>query len=409
MTNPRATALLAEVQKTRQTLTTLDQSVADRGYDLDEAERKTYDDALTRMEVIEADLAKITTAQTRMDSLAATAATVGGNGPALTRQRPVERMEVPSVGEQIMLQIHNSHSIANGRGPLPEFEALQRSLTFGVQSEGISPTTIEGDLVAFVDANRYAVNASRRLPLPDNHAPSFLRPRKSGFTSVGTQAAEHDVLSSATANVVGDTVSKVTKGGAVALSEQEQDWTDPAMLAVTVQDLAERYAIDTDDSHCTAIETASTASVQTVVSLTAASDVFVKAVAGAAAIAYGTSKSLPDTLFVAVDRFFYLASLVDGQGRLMFPMSNVVNSAGTNSGGVTSFATMNVLGLTVIPDPNFTAGFWAVAVSKLVEFYEQNKGLLQIQSPSTLATTVAYRGYIASNVYSQGFGALETS
>lgn len=162
------------------------------------------------------------------------------------------------------------------------------------------------------------------------------------------------------------------------------DWTDPAMLGLSIQDLAESYAIDTDDAHCAAIEAAFTASTQTVVSLTASSDAFLTAVAASASATYGTAKQLPDTFFCAIDRWAYLMSLQDGEGRPLFPVSAAINAAGTG-GGVNSFTGFSILGLRVVVDPNLTAGVWGTAVSNLVEFYEQNKGLLTIAAPSTLA------------------------
>ena len=82
-----------------------------------------------------------------------------------------------------------AHPPANGKPASEEWETLQRySLAHGVSGDGIAPVTIEGDLVKFIDANRYAVNASRRLPMPDNHAPTFKRPRASQFTANAVQA-----------------------------------------------------------------------------------------------------------------------------------------------------------------------------------------------------------------------------
>jgi hypothetical protein len=126
-------------------------------------------------------------------------------------------------------------------------------------------------------------------------------------------------------------------------------------------------------------------------------------------VVYSTAKRLPDTLFVAPDRWAYLLALVDGDGRPLFPISNGYNLAGENIGGVTGFTGFNILGLDVVVDPQFSSNIWIVANRSLVETYEQNKGLLQIAAPSTLETTFAYRGYFATNVYAQGVNGLEAS
>ena len=413
--NPRISVLQDEYETLKRSLDAFDATAASEHRDLNEDETVEYDGALKRMDVIETSLAKLDKQDARFAAVAETTQRVS---PRAARTNP-RTIVLPTMGEQLL--IRGRHALgkdSNVDGTDYETlvrsfedETLQRVVAHGVQSDGLSPTTIEGDLVKFVDASRNAVASSRRLPMPDNKSNTFKRPRLSTVTSAALQSAEGDVLSSTRAALTGDTVTKHTYGGVVSFSEQEIDWTDPAMLAVTLQDLAEQYGIVTDDVLCTAIETASTASDATTLALDAASDAVIAAVAAASAIAYGTSKKMPDVLYAAPDRFFYLASLVDGDGRPVFPVAGgtIVNSAGSNAPGVTSWGSMNVLGLRVVVDPNFTSNFLAVAVSQLVESYEQNKGLLSIAAPSTLEVQYAYRGYFATNVYSQGFGALEAS
>lgn len=286
---------------------------------------------------------------------------------------------------------------------------LGRVVAHGVAADGTAPVTIEGDLVKFVDANRYAVNASRQLPMPDNHAPTFKRPRTTQRTTVGQQVTEGDVLSSQRMQNTGDTVTKLTRGGVLSLSEQEIDFTDPAMLGLAIEDLAQSYAIDTDTVLTAAIAAAFTASTHTVVSNTAAAAVFITALAASASATYGTAKQIPDTLFVALDRWAYLAGLTDTTGRPIFPVVGPFQDAGSNLGGVSTFTGFNIMGLKVVVDPNFASGTWGTAVSNLVEFYEQNKGLLSINVPSTLEVQYAYRGYCAANVYQNGVNGLATS
>lgn len=286
---------------------------------------------------------------------------------------------------------------------------LGRVVAHGIAADGTAPVTIEGDLIKFVDANRYAVNAVRQLPMPDNHAPTFKRPRTTQRTTVAQQVTEGDVLSSQRLQNTGDTVTKTTQGGVLSLSEQEIDWTDPAMLGLAIEDLAQSYAIATDKVLTAALEVAFTASVQTVVSNTATAAVFTTQLAAAIVACYGTAKQVPDTLFVALDRWGYLAGLTDTTGRPIFPPVGPQNASGSNGGALARFTGFNIMGLNVVVDPNFTTGVWAVGVSSLAEFYEENKGLLSVNVPSTLEVQYAYRGYVAANVYTQGVNALETS
>jgi HK97 family phage major capsid protein len=423
--NPRVAALSDEFAANKEGLDYLDQLAAAEGRDLTDVERAQYDGALTRMEQIEADLAAI--AKGEQSAAAVAAVTADLNRSAVRIENVTPRSPVsfdPSKASTPMREIDRSRAhgealktlaqAALGRAGNEKFrqyiaavdELGRVDVEHGVSADGTAPETIEGDLIKFVDAQRYAVNATRSLPMPDNHAPTFKRPRVTQRTTVAVQASEGDILSSQRMQLTGDTVTKATYGGVVALSEQEVDWTDPALYSLVAQDLAESYAIATDGALCAAIEAAFAASTPTEVSDTAASDEFIAAIATASGAVYASSKKLADTLFVAIDRWVYLASLVDGDGRPLFPMVGPQNVPGTGRGSAATFTGYNVLGLDVVVDPNFSSGVWGVARSDLIESYEQNKGLLTIAAPSTLETQIAYRGYFATNVYDDGVNAL---
>jgi hypothetical protein len=53
-------------------------------------------------------------------------------------------------------------------------------------------------------------------------------------------------------------------------------------------------------------------------------------------------------------------------------------------------------GLQVVVDRNFPADTVVVADASGYELYEQQKGAISIDSPSTLSRTLAFRGYFAS-------------
>ncbi len=464
-TNPRLIALAEEFAKNRAGLDYLDALAAQEGRDLTVEERASYDEVTARNDVIAGELPEALGRAARYDATAeatkhlvgATPAPVAhGRAGAFTESREIVKYDPTKAGKpykrdaaviedvgRMALEVGRArlgrvtgrvdaeglsevydrwgidHSVQAGRivvgGPdeLGRDETgegeLGRVVAHGVSGDGTAPITIEGDLIKFVDANRYAVNRARQLPMPDNHAPTFKRPRVTQRTTVAGQTTEGDILSSQRLQLTGDTVTKLTRGGVLALSEQEIDWTDPALLGLAIQDLAESYAIDTDTVLTAAIEAAVTEGTETILSLTAASDVFIQALATGAAQVYSTSKKLADVLFVAIDRWAYMAGLVDGDGRPMFPITGPMNAAGGDTGGLRTFSGFNVMGLDVVVDPNFSANVAIIAVSQLCEFYEQNKGLLSIAVPSTLEVQYAYRGYVAANVYSQGLNGLEAA
>ena len=432
-TNPRLVQLKTEFVGLRDGCKYLDQLAGIEKRDLTDPEKAQYEVACQRMEQIEADITTTLARQSRFDAVADVTAGIVDEPtePIVTRaavtnpRSPVtfdasiagtpvfdaraQSKAIEATGEYLLRMGRAAFGLEPLEGHTPiETEVLKRVVAHGVAADGTAPVTIEGDLIKFVDANRYMVNAARQLPMPDNHAPTFKRPRVTQRTTVANQAAEGDVLSSQRLQLTGDTVTKGTYGGVLALSEQEIDWTEPAMLGLAIQDLAESYAIATDTVLTAAIEAQADQSSAVVLSLTAASDVLFKAIADAAAVVYSASKKLPDTFFCAVDRWAYLAALTDGDGRPLFPNAGPMNVPGAGS-GVASFTGFQILGQQVVVDPNFSTNIWGLACSQLVEFYEQNKGLLSINVPSTLEIQYAYRGYAAANVYAQGICGFETS
>lgn len=429
-TNPRLAVLATEYTNLRGGLDYLDDLAAAEGRDLNTDERAAYDGALTRSAEITTEVEGIKTRSAGLDADAEAMAKLVNAAPTHTRTehvaerspfsydpaavRPYQRpsASIAEIGDYAMTVTRSRFGrlgVDKFRAFAGDEETLTRTLAHGVSADGTAPITIEGDLIKFIDSQRYVVNACRQLPMPDNHAPSFKRPRATQFTTVGQQVNEGDVLSSQRFQNTGDLITKTTQGGALSLSEQEIDWTDPALLGLAIQDLAAQYAIDTDTLLATAISTAALDANETVLSLTANAAAVVTAVAAAAAQVYSTAKRMADVIFVDVNRWAFLAGLTDGDGRPIFPIAGPFNTAGVNNDGVANFSGLKILGLEVVVDPNFTSNFWAVGVSQLCEFYEQNKGLLSINVPSTLEVTYAYRGYAAANVYSQALSPFDAA
>jgi hypothetical protein len=267
---------------------------------------------------------------------------------------------------------------------------------------GVVPTLIIGDVIKFVDANRYAVNAMRKLPMPQGGT-TFKRPRVTQRTLAGTQASEFTALTSQAMDIAGDVVTKQTVGTVLDISEQDIDWTDPALLQIAIEDLAQSYAIETETLACSAITTAMSGQ-QVAYSLSEGTAGFLEAISTAAKDLYNNAKKLPDVLFASTDQWAYLLGLVDNIGRPLFPTLNPTNSAG-QMGRVDSWQG-NPMGVELVVSPEFNSGTLCLGVTQFLEVYEVNKGFLQLPQPSTLSIIVAYRGYFATNAYSQGVYAL---
>ncbi|MGL4268112.1 MAG: hypothetical protein ACRCR7_13425, partial [Weissella cibaria] len=53
-------------------------------------------------------------------------------------------------------------------------------------------------------------------------------------------------------------------------------------------------------------------------------------------------------------------------------------------------------GLNLVADNNFAAGTMIVARGSACEFYEQVRGLMSVELPSTLGRNFSYAGYVAT-------------
>jgi hypothetical protein len=295
------------------------------------------------------------------------------------------------------------------RARLDDDTRTLETLARAVQNEsiadtlGIVPTLILGDLIKFVDATRYVVTSMRPMPMPAG-GKQFNRPRMTTRTLAGQQVNEFDQLQSRAMVIDPDPVTKHTHGTVLNVSEQDIDWTDPALMQIAIEDMAESYAISTEAEAGAAVEAAIVHGTNDgTLDPAATAPVFHQALANGAASCYSTAKMLPDTLYASVDRWAYMVGLVDADGRPMYPTLGPVNAPGQLNATSWDGAPM---GLKFVVSPAFRPGFVALGASRYIEKYEQVKGLLQIPDPSTLSVVVAYRGYFTENVQTKALFAL---
>lgn len=220
----------------------------------------------------------------------------------------------------------------------------------------------------------------------------FIRPEVTTHTSMAAQSAENAALQSGTFVVYNNQVTKNTYGGYVNLSMQDLEWSDPAVLSLILDDMGRIYANQTDDvaadallSGCTqsAVLTDPTSPAEWV------SDIF----AAASTILTNSNGNLPTHLFLSPNMWAYLGQLVDTAGRPLFPQVGPMNAFGTVQAGATDAV---AFGLRVVVDRNFAADTVIVGDSSGFEIFEQQKGALSLESPSTLSRTLSFHGYFST-------------
>jgi HK97 family phage prohead protease len=265
---------------------------------------------------------------------------------------------------------------------------------------GLLPVPVLGPVFQDLNFIRPVVNAIGARAMPNGGASkTFVRPTITTHTSVAAQSNELAAASATTMVIASNSVSKTTLAGQVTLSIQDVDFTDPASLQIILNDLVGEYMLASDNVAADAITAGAAASGATwTVSSTDPSSLF-NALYTAAYNILTETNFLPDHLFVDPNVWLYLGKQLDADKRPVFPYVGASGLMGMNAAGtsnITQMNTFNPFGLSLVADKNFAASTMVVARAQAIEFYEQIRGLMSVELPSTLGRNFSYAGYVST-------------
>jgi HK97 family phage prohead protease len=269
---------------------------------------------------------------------------------------------------------------------------------------GLLPVPVLGPLFQDLNFVRPVVSAFGARAMPNTPSKTFVRPTITTHTSAATQT-EGSAASATTMVIASNTVTKSTVAGQVTLSVQDIDFTDPAALNLVLNDLAGEYLIATDNIAADALVAGKTASGSTWTVTADDPTSLISALYDAAREIAEDSNYFPTHLCVSPDVWEKLGKQLDADKRPVFGY-NTNGLIGTNSIGLVSglqYTSMNVLGLEVVVDNNFATGTMLVVYAPGFEIYEQQRGLMSVEVPSTLGRTFSYYGYFATFVAKSSF------
>ena len=222
----------------------------------------------------------------------------------------------------------------------------------------------------------------------------FIRPEVTTHTSVAVQSAENAALQSGTFVVTDNQVTKGTYGGYVTLSEQSIDWSTPEIIGLVLDDMGRIYANETDNVAADNLKTGATVTSNFTAASGADPSYWSSWISSAATtILSGSNGNLPTHLFVSPDYWGVLMGLSDTADRPLFPQIGPMNAFGNLSPGQVNGV---AFGLQVVVDRNFADNTIIVGDATGYEVFEQMKGAISIDVPSTLSRTIAFRGYLAT-------------
>jgi HK97 family phage prohead protease len=257
---------------------------------------------------------------------------------------------------------------------------------------GVLPTPIVSPVYNNFIGRRPVVDAVGVRAMPAG-GKVFIRPEVTTHTSIGASIAEQSPTGG-TLVVFNNQVTKQIFGGYVNISEADIDWSDPAILSVVLDDMGRIYANATDNYAADQLASGATVTSNFAGASYADPSYWASWIAGAAStILTSSNGNLPTHLFLAPSIWQGLLSLSDTADRPLFPQVGPMNAFGNLAPGQ---ANGNAFGLQVVVDRNFANDTFIVGDASGYELFEQQKGAISIDSPSTLSRTIAFRGYFAA-------------
>jgi hypothetical protein len=324
-----------------------------------------------------------------MSQVTESPAVIEAAAPAMPLYAQARTFKLPTAAEYIAATVQ-------GGGVLAEMNARIQAAAPNItttDTPGILPEIITGTVYDSLNPIRPFVSAIGTKAMPQSGG-TFRRPVITVRPVVTQQpTGQLNQLDPSTVTVANNNVNKLTFGTFVTMSEQDIDWSDPASISIVLEQLAIAYGQATDNY---AVDTCFAAITQTatVTDTTDPAD-WIAAIYDAARQISVTSNYLPSHLFVTPADWATLGSLVDTTGRPVFPQIGAMNAPGELSPNTWNG---NPLNLTLVVDKNAPGSFVGHAAGPAAgfEFYEQQKGAISVEVPSTLGRTIAYRGYAAS-------------
>ena len=320
---------------------------------------------------------------------------------------PKRKFDLPTPGEYMAAMHIGGDTFRNVAAATHDYMKSKQSALEAAAGDilttdtpGLLPVPVLGPVFQDLNFIRPVVNAIGARAMPNGGASkTFIRPTITTHTSVAAQSSELAAASATTMVIASNSVSKTTLAGQVTLSIQDVDFTDPASLQIILNDLLGEYLIASDNVAADAIVAGAAASGATWSVTANDPSTLISAIYTAAYNMLLDTNFLPDHIFVAPGVWQALGAQLDADKRPVFPYVGVSGLMGVNAMGaanITVANTFNPFGLNLVADRNFAAGTMVVARAQAIEFYEQIRGLMSVELPSTLGRNFSYAGYVST-------------
>jgi HK97 family phage major capsid protein len=356
--------------------------------DLTSSEQELITESRKRVEVLDEQLDSLRAASVRSQQARQKAADVQAQMQKMRHEVDHGEIEYRSAGEYTLDMI-NAH--LGDRQAQERMEIFHRAAAHQKTGDnaGLIPTPILDGVINYIDAARPLVQILGPKPMP---AATWFRPLVTQGTSVAVQgsagaaADEKAELVSQKMTITKLTANAVTYGGYVNVSRQNIDFSSPGILDTIINDLAARYAVQTEAALGTNLDASTSTNVGYGASPTAAT---IRA-------ALWTAASTVYTATAGLGRV--VLALSPGRlpvfGPLFAPIVSVAQTGdGLSAGDFSQGLIGAVAGIPTYMSAGLGTNKAFLFSTAAVEVYEQRVGTLQVTEPSVLGVQVAYAGY----------------
>jgi HK97 family phage major capsid protein len=390
---PRLQALQRQFDELKAGIERINRAAIDGNRDLTPEEQADQDKLFERAETIKPEIEAEAKREGSIQATADVLAKVNGGTPTPINRaaRPAADAPEMSAGEYLASYYrayHPQHADAPEEFLERAARYIDRAQQATADTAGILPSPIVGQVVKLSDSRRPAFLSMTQRSMPPK-GKTFERPRVTQRVTMATQT-EGQALASQKMTLTSDTVTKATQGGSLDITQQDVDWSEPSALEIVVQDFVDMYTEWTEGLACDFLEgliVAADAAVDgdgySAYTTTNVGTIVTSYVNGIVNV-YNRAKRFPDTIWLDLASWATLTSTTNtNNDRTALSM---IKEALDEFGGSP---------VRWVVSPQFAADTRIIGASSLVEAYEQQKGLLRAEKPTTLVVELAYAGYTA--------------
>lgn len=357
------------------------ESAQDAGRDLTANEMELYKRATDRIGELDAQLEPMRqSARIALESGAATRALA----EQFTRARrpDLANVEYRSAGAYIADMYYAQLGDADAQQRLSVYNRVAAHQTT-VDNPGLLPESIVAPVINFIEVARPIVNTVGPTDLGTG---AWSYARVTQHTSVGLQAGEKTELPSRKMLITKTPLGADTYGGYVNVSKQDIARTSPGILDMVIADLAQQYAIETEEAAGDVLLTSATAG-PVLPTGTPTPEAVAGAIWAAAGAVFAATKGQGTTVVAVSPDMLGVVGPV-------FPPVNPTNGhgAGFSAAGIANGSVGTISGLGVIMSAGLDPGSIVVYSTAAAKAFEYRYGNLQVVEPSVWGVQVGYAG-----------------